>query len=978
MDLIGQTIDQNNRYRIVSLLGEGGMGGVYKGFDQTLQREVAIKTLHTRFAAQEDFRERFLQEARAAARLSHPAIVQVYDYGEKGSLLYIVMELIPGKDLRRLLTNLQKSGGNILLDEAVKLVQQICYAIDYTHQKGVLHRDLKPDNIMLKPIPSLGLPYQPVLTDLGLAKLLEGGIETQTGLIMGTPAYMSPEQVLGDPTSARSDIYSLGVLAYELTAGRLPYPLRTLTDAVRFHAGKTPEMKLTFPPEIPTELEKVIRQAMEHEPAARFSSAAALAEAFNRALEFLPSSQGQRTILGREIGVAEEPPKKKRVIDVTETDEPLPSAHSPDTLEITGKERTTRQIPITKTPLRFGRDPECEIVLDDAKVSRLHAVLDYSEGAYRLTDQHSTNGTFMGEQRLLPDIPQVWSAGKVARIAGFELRLNQQGGKPTYSDDTGSDNFSQQGKPPPTQARITLDKSELAVEPGGSVVMKSIVINQGVLVDHFRISLQGVPEDWVSISGGEVQLMPAEQGEALLVIAPPRQPASRAGPYALTVAVSSRVSPQPLAEAKAALKIAPFYQFNLNLRPQKHSAPLEGSFTVELSNLGNAELHINLKAQDPEDACQYTFTPNPVVVPPGQDRLAALKVQSRMGGIMAANRSYPFLITATPSEAPTLIQQGRGEWEQAAPAFEVSLRPQKQRSVWQGAFSFTLRNLSNASLALALEGRDDQEACRFTFDPPELTLAPGEERTSALKVQAQAPLLGSQTRTYNIEAVAKLKGAGSVARLAQGAWEQVPAAVTLSLTPARQSSKVESIYRLEVNNHSEGEVSLALEAATQDAEVLCSLTPDKVTLPAGVECHVELKVTARKPNKGVTPRVVALHVLARIAENTRPVAEARGEWLQDAAPAPTGGTPLDKQVASVSKPSTLPEPVEVPRGGGCLVGMLKFIAGVLITLICLLVLNFFFVILQMNPEVAFPILIILGIIGIAISLTVGIAGSAKG
>ncbi|MDI7278039.1 MAG: serine/threonine-protein kinase, partial [Anaerolineae bacterium] len=166
--LIGQSLD---RYEIVELLGEGGMGGVFRARDATLQRDVAVKVMHAHFARQANFQERFLQEARTAARLDHPGIVKVYDFGQAQSLLYIVMELIRGDNLRQLITNLQESGRTLPLPEAVQVVRQLCLAIDYAHRQGVLHRDIKPDNIMLKPEPSEGLPFRPVLTDLGLAKL---------------------------------------------------------------------------------------------------------------------------------------------------------------------------------------------------------------------------------------------------------------------------------------------------------------------------------------------------------------------------------------------------------------------------------------------------------------------------------------------------------------------------------------------------------------------------------------------------------------------------------------------------------------------------------------------------------------------------------------------------------------------------------------------------------------------------------------
>jgi len=236
-ELIGQSLD---RYQIVSLLGEGGMGAVFKARDITLQRDVAVKIMHPQFARRPDFRERFLQEARTAARLDHPGIVQVFDFGQARSHLYIVMEFIPGDNLRQMLQGLSSTNQWIVLAEAIQIVQQVSLALDYAHQQGVLHRDIKPDNVMLKPKPTDALPYRPVITDLGLAKLHEGGVMTVEGTSMGTPAYMSPEQAMGQATDARSDVYSLGILLYELAVGQLPFPVKTITEAIRYHTKEPP------------------------------------------------------------------------------------------------------------------------------------------------------------------------------------------------------------------------------------------------------------------------------------------------------------------------------------------------------------------------------------------------------------------------------------------------------------------------------------------------------------------------------------------------------------------------------------------------------------------------------------------------------------------------------------------------------------------------------------------------------------------
>ena len=274
--LIGQSL---GRYKITKLLGEGGMGAVFLGTDVTLQREVAIKIMHPHMAQDASFRERFLQEARTAARLDHPSIVQVHDFGQEGSLLYIVMNFIQGANLRDMLDDLKAQNTWIPLPEAVEIVRQVSLAIDYAHHQGVLHRDLKPSNIMIEPEATEGLPYRPVLTDLGLARLMQGQRITQAGLSMGTPTYMSPEQASGQPTDARSDVYSLGIMLYELSVGQPPFAVSSITEAIRFHTQEPPPPPRSIRPDLPVRLEQVILKALVKDPNQRWASAGALAQA---------------------------------------------------------------------------------------------------------------------------------------------------------------------------------------------------------------------------------------------------------------------------------------------------------------------------------------------------------------------------------------------------------------------------------------------------------------------------------------------------------------------------------------------------------------------------------------------------------------------------------------------------------------------------------------------------------------------------
>ena len=250
------------------------MAEVYRGYHPALDRYVAIKLLHSFLADDPEFKDRFEREARNVAKLKHPNIVQVYDfeYDSEGESYYMVMEFIDGPTLKDRLFDLNTNGERFPVPESIRIIRSAANALAYAHQRSMIHRDVKPANLMLDD------DGRVVLTDFGIAKIVTGAQFTASGGMVGTPAYMAPEQGLGEAGDERSDIYSLGVILYQLATGRLPYDADTPLAIILKHVNDLLPRPRLFSPEIAEDLEQIICKVLEKDPDDRFQSATEFAQ----------------------------------------------------------------------------------------------------------------------------------------------------------------------------------------------------------------------------------------------------------------------------------------------------------------------------------------------------------------------------------------------------------------------------------------------------------------------------------------------------------------------------------------------------------------------------------------------------------------------------------------------------------------------------------------------------------------------------
>ncbi|AZM47335.1 serine/threonine protein kinase [Streptomyces sp. WAC 06738] len=299
-DYAGRSVG-GGRYRLLDLLGTGGMASVHLAHDTVLDRQVAVKTLHTELGREDSFRERFRREAQAVARLSHQNVVSVFDTGEDrfagdggGPVPYIVMEYVEGRPLRSVLDEDVAQFGAMPTEKALRIVSDVLAALDASHEMGLVHRDIKPGNVMMT------RREQVKVMDFGIARAVQSGVTsmTQTGMVVGTPQYLSPEQALGRGVDARSDLYSVGVMLFELLTGRLPFDADSPLAIAYAHVQEPPPAPSSINMTVPPVVDALVARALAKNPDERFRSAEEMREEVRRAGGMTPPGAMPSVVAG--------------------------------------------------------------------------------------------------------------------------------------------------------------------------------------------------------------------------------------------------------------------------------------------------------------------------------------------------------------------------------------------------------------------------------------------------------------------------------------------------------------------------------------------------------------------------------------------------------------------------------------------------------------------------------------------------------
>jgi serine/threonine protein kinase len=675
-DLLGKTLGQ---YHLEALLGSGGMGQVYRGVHQLLKRPAAVKVMLANFATRPQFRARFLQEAQAAAALHHPNIIEIYEFGEQDGILFLVMELVTEGSLGSWLH--RRKGQPVPFPLALDLASQVALGLDAAHSRQVIHRDIKPANLLLGRTSSGGNAahdrYLIKINDFGLARLLDGGIQTITGSPMGTLAYMSPEQCAGSKQlDGRSDLYSLGVVLYEMVTGYLPFQINGLSDAVYKHVHTPPPPPRSLRPGLPPLLEQIILRCLAKQPEERFANAMELANALHHALSqssrspvsTLTGSRSLQTVIEVPVKVAERPP-------VVET---LPGSFEVPRVRVLNQTGQTLQVlEVRTTGMTLGREPDNDIVLPSPFISRQHLRIGWDGRQVTATDLGSDNGSVLDEVRLLPDAPQVWHERQMLRVGPFWLRLERASTPSSYNgaDQSGIDlsihetlslpaaNSSlvmktpsptlttapvSTGAPSVSNERIGLSVTPktVSITPGQPATVQVNLTNQGILVDWFTVTVEGVPAEWVQGNGLEAQLNPGMQETVELLVNVSRQPDNKAQSYPVVIRARSRQDPQDFSQTNGLWVVEPFQDEALSLEPRRASGWGRAKYQVALRNQSNVDYRYALSGDDDEQKLNYRFEITPLDLKAGQEERVPLRVRTRRRWI-GRNQRMPFQVHAT-------------------------------------------------------------------------------------------------------------------------------------------------------------------------------------------------------------------------------------------------------------------------------------------------------------------------------------------
>lgn len=668
-EFIGRKIEQ---FLIETYVGQGKTGLVYQACDLNLGRAIAIKMVRPEITAVPAMQKQLSQATRAISSLSHPSIVTLYSTGFQHGRVYIVTDYVNGMSLGNALSRLKKHRQSMPLNEAVYIAAQLADALSTAHQAGRRHLNLKPENIILKrrqrarPGDSA---IRPMLTDFGLALIPETGLTTAVADLQSNLPYFAPEQCRPDHVDGRADIYSLGMILYQLLAGHAPFTPQTAVEAQQCHLQALVPPLEAIRPDISPALCHIVHTAVAKEPNERYQLAEQMADDLRQLLQPKPQSKAKPTAVARTVTAP-----TATANHAPSTDEMLTDVHVMDIPEratrllIVRQGAQPRQVRLNKPRILIGRAKDSDIVLNQRHVSRRHALLEWVNGRWRLLDLGSSGGVFIDGRRLSAHLPETWAVGQLLQIGNYFLHwaapdLPLPNGRRQEEPPTEQWLFSPTASQQPSshgRFALSLDPGLVSLPPGQQLPLQIGLFNQSGRPLAVKLAVRGLPGVTYKLLQDSLALMPGGQATVLLLLQCPlvtTQP-MEAGDHPFEV-VAQTDGPEPeTAVVAGVLSIEPVERFSFAAAGSINELSDGAKLAFVLRNQGNVPLTYEVAAQDEGDWLEFALQPTSGLLRPGQRAIVTGQLLLGKRPWLGQTRLHPFLIEGRAAE--NLVKQAAG------------------------------------------------------------------------------------------------------------------------------------------------------------------------------------------------------------------------------------------------------------------------------------------------------------------------------
>lgn len=627
--LINRTIEG---YHFIRRLGEGTYGMVYLARHPRIkERLVAVK-----YVKLENSRESVQAEKEIdiLARLHHPNIVDIYDAYRFDTYQLIVMQLVRGGSLQ---DSLLRLSGLLDLKYVVEGIEQLASALSYVHEQNVLHLDLKPANILLDPIAE-GQVARFMLTDFGIAQIVNPKAAMSTGML-GTPIYMSPEHFgFGDSKpDARSDIYSLGIILYELIVGHVPFQSTNLLELLNQHAYAPVPLPSKTVSHLPPFLDNIILRALAKSPQERFQNAAELSAAL-RELRTAPLAELQTGFGGRVPGQALGAIAQAgaAAMDVFDAENPPKERTHTVNVVVMGQDGSQQLINLKQPSAVIGRDKTADLQLEHKTVSRRHAQIDYDrKGVLYVTDLDSANGTYLDGVRLAPMERVVWKADQFLQIQGFLLQISREIGSESSPLLLTTDQIKLlldrvQGERKRSSVRMSLSPAIVYVELGKPQYIQVHISVENTPTARYELRAKtdpGIDERWYTLPASQL----IANGETVtfdFIVSMPLTGTVGDNTHEIALQIVADNPDIPTAYQVLKVRVVPFTRFTLALRPSEISHNRRRKADLFITNTGNQPERFNIELEAP-DTLKIRAQPAQLLIQPAQEQTVRLHFKPR-------------------------------------------------------------------------------------------------------------------------------------------------------------------------------------------------------------------------------------------------------------------------------------------------------------------------------------------------------------